>query len=124
MLIAGTGLPDDNQMKQFSNQRLHVGLKHKNDWLKDHKWLAGDKFTAADCMSMYSVTTQRYWGPAVSLKEYDHLLRWMKDCSDRPGYQRAMEKGDPEMQPLLGPEPPEKGMMEMGGVTSDHWKKK
>lgn len=59
----------------------------------------------------------------MSLKGYDNLLRWIKDCSERPAYKRAMEKGDPEMKPLLSAEPPSVGMLESNGVESSHWKK-
>ena len=35
-----------------------------------------------------------------------------------------MKKGDPEMEPLVSAEAPKVGMFDVGGVTSDHWKKK
>ena len=89
----------------------------------DNKWLAGSEFTAADIMSVYGLTTQRYYGPQVSLVEYKNILRWLQDCSQRDGYKRAMEKGDPEMQPLIGAEPPQKSFFP-DGVNNDHWKKK
>lgn len=97
MFIEGSNLPQDSRMLGFATQRLHGALKVMDDRLKDNKWLAGDEFTAADTMSVYSVTTQRYFGPQVSLKEYPNIVRWLKDCAERPAYQKAMEKGDPEM---------------------------
>jgi glutathione S-transferase len=110
-------------MQQFANQRLDAGLKLMNERLQESQWLAGDEFTAADVMSVYAVTTQRYFGPQVSLAPYSGILRWLKDCSSRPAFQRAMEKGDPEMKLLLGAEPPEKSLLSEDGVKSDHWKK-
>lgn len=113
----------DNMGKQFANARLHASLKHVDTRLKDNKWLAGPEFTAADVMSVYGYTTQRYWVP-VSLVDYPNIVRWLKDCAAREGYKRAMEKGDPDMEPMLAPEGPKVSMFEAGGTKSDHWKKK
>jgi glutathione S-transferase len=75
-------------------------------------------------MSVYSLTSKRYFGPLVSFKEYPNVVRYLKDIGDRPAYQRAMEKGDPDMKLLLGAEPPEKTLIQAGGVKSDFWRKK
>lgn len=123
MFVENAGGPEDAMIRQFAAQRLDASFKLLDDHLKNNKWLAGDEFTAADIMSVYPLTTQRYFGPQSSLKGHDNLLRWLQDCAARPAYQKAMEKGDPEMKPLLEAEPPSKGMFELGGVTSDHWKK-
>ena len=73
-------------------------------------------------MTVYSLTTQRYYGVA-NLTPYKHILRYLQDCAGREGYQRAMEKGDPEMAPLLGAEPPAMSLIAAGGTTSNLWKK-
>ncbi|KAF2444195.1 hypothetical protein P171DRAFT_494416 [Karstenula rhodostoma CBS 690.94] len=85
---------------------------------------AGADFTAADIMSVYTVTTQRYFGPHLKLAAYPNILRWLKDVSERPGYRRAMEKGDPEMELLVGAEAPATTLIQEGGVGSGIWKKK
>lgn len=96
MFLAGANVSEDNQMLGFATQRLNAALKIMDDRLKETKWLAGDEFTAADTMSLYPVTTQRYWAK-VGLEKYPNILRWIKDCSERPAYKKAMEKGDPDM---------------------------
>lgn len=63
-------------------------------------------------------------GAQADFSPYKNILRYLQDISKIPSYQRAMQKGDPEMELLLSAEPPKKGMFEAGGVTSDHWKKK
>jgi glutathione S-transferase len=118
------GVSNDSMIAQFSRGRLEAALKHVDGRLRDNKWLAGDAFTLADIMTVYIVTTQRYWGPQVSLRGHDNLLRWLKDCEARPAYQRAMQKGDPEMKIANQAKAPEVSMMQAGGVESDHWKKK
>lgn len=123
--FAIAGLGDDNQMKQFALQRLRVAFELVDRRLGESKFLAGPELTAADMMLLYSVTTQRYWGAQMDLTPFKNIQRWISDCSSRPAYQRAMEKGDPEMEPMLNTKPPSIGMFQAGGVTeSYHWKKK
>jgi len=78
-----TRLPDESTILRFS-----------------HAYLAGAEFTAADIMSVFSLTTMRYffhW----DLSPYGNILKYLKLISDRPAYQRAMKKGDPNMSLLL-----------------------
>ncbi|KAF1956829.1 glutathione S-transferas-like protein [Byssothecium circinans] len=118
-----SALPKNDQTKEMAYQQLHASLKHVDERLGKAKWLAGDDFTAADIMVVYSLTTLRYYGPAVSFKDYRNIMRYLKDIGARPAYQRAMEKGDPEMKLLLGEDAPEKTLLEDGGIKSDVWKK-
>lgn len=113
---------EDTMIVQFSRSRIQAALQHLDERLRTNKWLAGDDFTIADIMTVYVPTTQRYWGPQVSLDGYDNLLRWLKDCAARSAYQRAMQNGDPEMKILNGPEAPSVSMMGAGGIQSTHWK--
>jgi len=134
----------DEATGKFREARLHAALNVMESRLAESKWLAGDEFTAADIMPVWTLTTQRYWGPALDLSRYTNVLRWLQDVGARPGYQRAvsidvrsllcnmadlltftsqMEKGDPEMQPLLSAKPPSKTLLEVGGVGADVWKK-
>lgn len=117
-------IPGDNVAQKLTNQGLHDILKIIDERLRDNKWLAGEDFTAADIMTVYSLTTKRYFGPLVNLKDYTNILRYLKDIGERASYQRAMEKGDPEMRLLLGAEPPEKTLIQVGGVGSGIWKKR
>lgn len=124
MLLSLIKAPEDHMMVQYVNGGLQKYLGLLNDHLGEHKWLAGDDFTAADCMMIYTLTTKRYYGPLVTYDNFPHIVRYLGDIGNRPGYKRALEKGDPEMQPLLGAEAPEKSLIELGGITSDIWKKK
>lgn len=122
MMVSVAGLPDDAFLKKFSASAVQKSLTYVDERLANNKWFAGEEFTAADIMCMYSLSTGRYWS-AMSLKGYDNILRWLQDVAARPGYKKALEKGDPEMAPLLGAEGPEKSLLALGGVKSDAWKK-
>jgi len=122
MSLGALNLPADNASVGFAKARLAANYRTLDDRLSSNKYLAGEGLTAADIMTLYCTSTQRYWGPQINLGEYTNILRWMKECSERPAYQRAMDKGDPEMKRLLGAEAPAKSMMADGGTNSSHWK--
>lgn len=124
MFLTIAGIQPDSDIGKLAHARLAARVEYMNKQLENNKWLAGPEFTAADIMTLYTMTTQRYWGPQVDLTPYQNIQRWIKDCASRKAYQRAMEKGDPDMQPLLSKEPPTVGMFDVGGVSSDHWKKR
>ncbi|KAJ4291126.1 hypothetical protein N0V90_010324 [Kalmusia sp. IMI 367209] len=123
MFLIHSALPDNDPTKGWAHQRLQSTLKHIDDRLKDNKWLAGEDFTAADIMVVYSLTTQRYFGPNISYKDYPHIVRFLKDISERPGYKKAMEKGDPHLKLLVGAEAPETTLIREKGIDSGIWKK-
>lgn len=116
-------IPEDNMALKFSMHGLHETLRIMDERLKNNKWLAGEDFTVADIMSVYSLTSKRYFGPLISFRDYPNIVRYLKDIGERPAHQRAMEKGDPDMKLLLGVEPPEKTLIQAGGVKSDIWRK-
>lgn len=124
MFLENSDVSSDHMIRGFAQQRLEAALQAMDDRLGKAKWLAGEKFTAADTMSVYAVSTQRFFGPRIGLERYANLVRWLGDCSAREGYRKAMEKADPEMRWLVTKEAPAKTLMEVGGVESDIWKRK
>ncbi|PGH30850.1 hypothetical protein GX50_06393 [[Emmonsia] crescens] len=102
--------PNPSPMVALWNDRLQRSLgaldkrfKTKDEGGDDATWLAGDEFTAADIMVVFSLTTFRYWF-GYSLREYDGILGYLGRVGERDGYKRAMTKAEPEMRLLLGPE--------------------
>lgn len=63
-------------------------------------YLAGASFTAADIMSVFSLTTMRLFHP-VDFARYPHVRAYLARIGERPAYRRAMAKGDPDLVPLL-----------------------
>ncbi|ORY19514.1 glutathione S-transferase [Clohesyomyces aquaticus] len=78
------------------DQRMWGVIKHVENRLSQTRYLAGDEFTAADVMSVWCFTTMRKFAP-FNLSVYPNILAWLKRCTERPGYRRAMEKGDPDL---------------------------
>ncbi|OQN96829.1 hypothetical protein B0A48_17389 [Cryoendolithus antarcticus] len=95
--LQGAGVSDpENPAVKRSAERVDAVLSAMDAKLSGTRYLAGDEFTAADIMSLVCVTTIRQFAQ-MDLKSYPDVLKWMRLCSEREGYRRAMAKGDPEM---------------------------
>ncbi|KAI1625845.1 putative glutathione S-transferase [Exophiala viscosa] len=97
--------PDNPQQKNV-DARLKKVLDLYNERLTEVPWLAGEEFTAADIMSVFSLTTMRLFYP-IDLTPYDGIVSWLQRVGQRPAYRAAMEKSDPGFTPLLAAEEPE-----------------
>lgn len=93
-------LPADNFGVKMANQRTEQCLSLVDERLGKSKFLVGSDFTAADIMIVFSLTTARLFVP-MDLSSYPNILRYLKEIGERPAYQRAMEKGDPKLKPVL-----------------------
>ena len=63
-------------------------------------YLTGNAFTTADIMTVFSLTTMRYFQP-YDLARCPNVVKYLGRIGARPAYRRAMEKGDPGMALLL-----------------------
>ncbi|EQL36203.1 hypothetical protein BDFG_02176 [Blastomyces dermatitidis ATCC 26199] len=102
--------PNPNPRVALWNDRLTRSLENldkrfklKSEGGDGATWLAGDEFTAANIMVVFSLTTFRNWF-AYSLRGYDGILGYLAGVGGRDGYKRAMAKADPDMRLLLGAE--------------------
>ena len=105
MFLRLAQVPADNQIMASTVSRREHAISMLNKRLEDKEWLAGTDFTAADVMTVTSLTTMRLWMP-YSLEPYPNVISYLKRVGEREGYQRAMAKGDPGFEPLLGAEAP------------------
>ncbi|KAL4733798.1 glutathione S-transferase [Aspergillus similis] len=110
MITKIAGVDESNQMASFMKMRLNKSLKLLDDRLKDNKWLAGEEFTAADLMVGFLLTTLRYFSP-FSLEEFPNIVRYLGRIGKREAYRRAMKKGNPELELVLGANLPEKTLI-------------
>jgi glutathione S-transferase len=100
MTVSRAGLPPDHPARAAVQERLGRVLDHVDARLRAVPYLAGQDFTAADIMSVFSLSTMRLFQP-VDLGPYPGIRDYLRRIGDRPAYRRAMAKGDPDLAPLL-----------------------
>lgn len=100
MTVQRCGLAADHPLLCSVEARRDKVLAFLDARLSSVTHLAGDTFTAADIMSVFSLTTMRRFHP-VDLTPYPSILAYLQRIGARPAYRRAMAKGDPDVSPLL-----------------------
>ena len=100
MVLRRLGLPPDNPVLLAMQGRLDRALDLVEARLGQADHFAGDEFTAADIMAVFSLTTMRLFLP-LDLAPYPNILAYLQRIGAHPAYQSAMRKGDPDMTPLL-----------------------
>lgn len=100
LTVARCGLAPEHPVRAAAQGRLDQVLTLIDTQLAQSDHLAGETFTAADIMSVFSLTTMRLFFP-IDLTPYPRILAYLQRIGARPAYQRAMAKGDPDLTPLL-----------------------
>ncbi len=100
MILARLKLPEDNPVLRAMKGRLDLALGLVEARLTKTAFLAGSEFTTADIMIVFTLTTMRLFLP-FDLAPYPAILAYLQRIGARPAYRRAMQKGDPDMAPLL-----------------------
>jgi glutathione S-transferase len=100
LVVRQLDLPADNWVRLSQKGRLDRALGLIDTRLGEADYLAGAEFTAADIMTVFSLTTMRYLVP-TDFSPYPNILAYLQRIGSRPAYQRAMQKGDPGMALLL-----------------------
>jgi len=92
---------EENPRARMMRERHERAWKLVEDRLGQAPYFAGSEFTAADIIMLFPLTTMRAFAPK-DLTPYPNIRAYLKRIGERPGYQRAMQKGDPGMTPMLG----------------------
>jgi glutathione S-transferase len=100
LVLLRAKLPADHPVLLAQQARLDLALKFVDARLSQSDYLATGELTAADIMTVFVLTTMRYFYPA-DLTPYPHILKYLLRIGEREAYRRAMLKGDPEMKLLL-----------------------
>ncbi|NPV25264.1 glutathione S-transferase family protein [Bradyrhizobium aeschynomenes] len=100
MILNRLNLPDDNAMLVAMRTRLDRAFALVEARCGEADYLAGSALTAADIMTVFSLTTMRYFLP-YDLAPFPNIRAYLARIGARPAYQRAMAKGDPGMALLL-----------------------
>ena len=101
MSVGRCGLPDDHPVWVSTRDRLDTILGLIDGRLREADYLAGLDLTAADIMTVFSLTTMRLFH-SFDLAPYAGIRAYLAGIGDRPAYRRAMAKGDPDLVPILG----------------------
>jgi len=100
MLLNRLKLADDNPMLVAIRARVDRAFDLVEERVRDAEYLARSSFTTADIMTVFTLTTMRYFQP-YDLQRCPNVVKYLGRVSARPAYRRAMEKGDPGMALLL-----------------------
>ena len=99
LVLGVLGLADSDAVKPLLSRgdRAYAMTESR---LGEAKWFAGDEFTAADIMMLFPLTTMRAFAPR-DLTPYPNIRAYLARVGERPAYQRAAKKGDPDLVPML-----------------------
>jgi len=101
MFVHRLALPADHPMAVSMRTRLELVLSQVEKRCAEAPYLAGAALSAADIMSVFSLTTMRAFCP-LDLAPYPHIRSYLQQrVGTRDAYRRAMHKGDPAMAPML-----------------------
>jgi glutathione S-transferase len=94
------GVPDGNPILEALKSRNTVAYAMIEKRLGEAKYFAGNELTAADIMMLFPLTTMRAFAP-TDIGSFANLKAYLRRIGERPAYQKAMKKGDPNMPPML-----------------------
>ena len=100
MMVGRVSLAPDHPAQVAVQGRVDRVLALVEARLGEAEYLAGAAFTAADIMSVFSLTTMRLFQP-LDLRPYPNILAYLHRIGARPAYRRAMAKSDPDLTPML-----------------------
>ena len=91
---------DDSPRAQYMRARAERPWTMVEARLGEAAYFAGARFTAADIIMGFNLTTMRAFVPR-DISASPNTLAYLKRIGERPAYQRAMQKADPQMAPML-----------------------
>jgi len=100
IVTGALGIPADDPRLAFSRARATRAFDLVEARLGEADYFAGAEFSAADIMMGFALTTMRVFAPR-DLGPFPNIRAYLQRIGARPGYQRAMAKGDPGMTPML-----------------------
>jgi glutathione S-transferase len=100
LFMRRAGLPQDHPALAAVQGRMERVLALMEERLAATVWLAGAEFSAADIMTVFSLTTMRLFQP-FDLAPYPYIRAYLQRIGARPAYRRAMSKSDPDLTPML-----------------------
>ena len=101
MMMHRLDVPAEQPLAGAMRERLGLVLSQVETRCAQAPYLAGAALSAADIMSVFSLTTMRSFFQ-FDLAPYPQIRTYLQQrIGKRDAYRRAMHKGDPEMAPML-----------------------
>jgi len=94
MFLKFAGVSDDHPLIHSTTKRRDAMLDMVEKRLSEADYFAGAELTAADIMSVFSLTTGQRFMP-LDLSVRPGIARYLERVKARPAYQRAMAKAEP-----------------------------
>ena len=91
---------EGNPAAVFVEDRGRRGWAMVEDRLGKAEFFGGANLTTADIMMVYCLTTSRAMR-GISIDGMPNLKAYLQRIGQRPAYQRAMAKADPDIKPML-----------------------
>jgi glutathione S-transferase len=92
--------PDETPRTRLSRDRCERTWKMVEARLGEARYFAGQEFTAADIIMVFVLTTMRAFVPR-DISGCPNVLAYLQRIGARPAYRQAMQKGDPQLTPML-----------------------
>jgi len=99
-IVAARMAGEDKQAAEAFTGRRELAYRLSEERLGKVPYFAGSDFTAADIMMVFPLTTMRA-ATGRDISDSPNLRAYLRCIGERPAYQRAMKKSDPEMEPRL-----------------------
>ncbi|WP_232494841.1 glutathione S-transferase family protein [Novosphingobium kaempferiae] len=99
-LITAMAGATDERVLEIVRMRLSPIYPFIEDRLSQAPFFAGERFTAADIMMVFPLTTQRHFHPRDH-SGFPAISRYLSQIGQRPAYQAAMARAEPGFAPLL-----------------------
>jgi glutathione S-transferase len=87
------GLGEDNAALQRAHARFELIFSALDKRLNEVRYLAGLELTAADIMTVFSLTTMRVFKP-YDLSRWPNVLAYLNRIGARPQYRTALSKAE------------------------------
>ena len=100
MIMGVLGIGEEHPLSAALSSRGVNAFTLIEKRLGEALWFAGPRFTAADIIMVFPLTTMRAFAP-MDLSPFPNIRAYLKRVGERPAYQRAMAKGDPGFTPML-----------------------
>jgi glutathione S-transferase len=91
---------DRDPVTRLARERCERTWKMVEARLGEVPYFAGQEFTAADIIMLFPLTTMRAFVPR-DISGCPNVLAYLQRIGTRPAYRLAMQKGDPQMTPML-----------------------